>query len=110
MPLTRNLIPLIKSLITNKAATRANVMSPAQVLTTVNAPYSKQLDAQELVHCPPDPLAAEDNPGHMSSFFGEVHPDLRIKFAHQFNVTDEQLFAAANAFAKFSGQSYPLAK
>jgi hypothetical protein len=85
-------------------------MSPAQVLTTVNAPYSKQLDAQELVHCPPDPLAAEDNPGHMSSFFGEVHPDLRIKFAHQFNVTDEQLFAAANAFAKFSGQSYPLAK
>ncbi len=85
-------------------------MSPAQVLTTVNAPYSKQLDAQALVHCLLDPVAAEDHPGHMSSFFGEVDPDLQIEFAHQFKVTDEQLIAAAKAFSKFSGQSYPLAK
>ena len=110
MPLTRSLIPLGKILIANKAATKANVMSPAQVLTTINAPYSKQLDAEELVHCLLDPVAAEAYSGHMSSFFGEVDPDLQIKFARQFKVTEKQFIAAAKAFAEFSGQSYPLAK
>jgi hypothetical protein len=109
MPLTRSLIPVGKTLIANKAATKANVMSPAQVLTTINAPYSKQLDAEELVHCLLNPVAAEAYPGHMSSFF-EVDPDLQIKFARQFKVIEKQLIAAAKAFAEFSGQSYPLAK
>jgi hypothetical protein len=85
-------------------------MSPAQVLTTVNAPYSKQLDAQALVDCLLDPVAAELYPGHMSSFFGEVDPDLQIAFAKQFKITHKQLIVAARAFSKFSGQSYPLAK
>jgi hypothetical protein len=86
------------------------MISPTLVLTTVNAPYSRQLDAQGLVRCLLDPVAAEDHPGHMSSFFGEVKPDLQVEFAHQFNVTNEQLIAAAQNFSKFSGQSYPLAK
>jgi hypothetical protein len=84
-------------------------MSPALVLTTVNAPYSKQLEAEELIHCLLDPEAAQEYPGHVSSFFGEVKPQLQVEFAQQFNVTKEQLIAAAQAFAKFSGQSYPLA-
>jgi hypothetical protein len=45
----------------------------------------------------------------MSSFFGEVSPALQIDFAHQFSITDEELVAAAKAFAIYSGESYPLA-
>ena len=84
-------------------------MNAALVLTTVNAPYSRQLSAQELAHCLLDQAAAKAAPGHMSSFFGEVEPDLQIEFARQFNVTREALIAAAKAFAAYSGESYPLA-
>jgi hypothetical protein len=84
-------------------------MSLAVVLATVNAPYSKQLDAQELVHCLLDETAAKAVPGHMSAFFGELKPHLQVEFAHQFKVTDAQLVAAAKAFAAYSGESYPLA-
>ena len=84
-------------------------MSPALVLTTVNAPYSKKLDALELAHCLLDPAAAKAVPGHMSSFFGEVKPALQIGFARMFNITEPQLSAAAKAFAMYSGESYPLA-
>jgi hypothetical protein len=86
-----------------------NMKSLALVLAKVNAPHSTQLDAQELVHCLLDHTAAKAVPGHMSSFFGEVPPDLQVEFAHQFNVTDSQLVAAAKAFAAYSGESYPLA-
>jgi hypothetical protein len=48
-------------------------------------------------------------PGHMSSFFGEVKPDLQIAFAHMVNVSHEQLIASAKAFANYSGESYALA-
>jgi hypothetical protein len=44
-------------------------MSPALVLTTVNAPYSQQLTAQELAGCLLDLTAAKAVPGHMSSFW-----------------------------------------
>jgi hypothetical protein len=85
------------------------MMSPVLVLTTVNAPYSKKLDSQELAHCLLDPAAAKAMPGHMSSFFGEVKPALQIDFANMFNITESQLSAAAKAFAMYSGESYPLA-
>jgi hypothetical protein len=45
----------------------------------------------------------------MSSFFGDVTPELQIAFAEMHGVTKAQLAAAAKAFAEFSGQSYPLA-
>jgi hypothetical protein len=83
--------------------------SPALVLTTVNAPFSKQLDALELAQCLLDPTAARAVPGHMSSFFGEVDPALQIDFAKMFNITEPQLSAAAKEFAMYSGESYPLA-
>lgn len=85
------------------------MMSPDLVLTTVNAPFSKKLDAQGLVHCLLDPAAAKAMPGHMSSFFSEVTPTLQVEFAGMFNVTEPQLSAAAKAFAAYSGESYPLA-
>jgi hypothetical protein len=81
----------------------------ALVLGTVNAPYSKQLDAQELASCLLDHAKAKTVPGHMSSFFGEVKPALQIDFAGQFNITKAQLVTAAKAFALYSGESYPLA-
>jgi hypothetical protein len=81
----------------------------ALVLATVNAPYSEKLDAQALAHCLLDQAAAKRRPGHMSSFFGEVEPALQAEFAHRFNISDEQLAAAAKSFAAYSGQSYPLA-
>jgi hypothetical protein len=84
-------------------------MAPALVLGTVNAPYSEKLDALGLAHCLLDHAAAKAKPGHMSSFFGEVKPALQTDFAHQFDITDAELAAAAKAFAEYSGQSYPLA-
>jgi hypothetical protein len=85
------------------------MISPALVLTTVNAPHSKQLTAQELAHCLLDHAAAKAVPGHMSSFFGEVKPDLQLAFAALFGITPAQLAAAAKAFSSYSGASYPLA-
>jgi hypothetical protein len=79
------------------------------VLTTINVPHSKKLTAQELACCLLHQEAAEEVPGHMASFFGEVAPDLQVAFANQFGITDAQLRAAATAFSKFSGQPYPLA-
>jgi hypothetical protein len=84
-------------------------MGLAVVLATVNAPYSKQLDAEALALCLLDQAAAKHAPGHMSSFFGEVEPALQIEFAHLFNIADETLEASAKAFALYSGESYPLA-
>ncbi|MEA2895622.1 MAG: hypothetical protein QOJ84_1237 [Bradyrhizobium sp.] len=84
-------------------------MSPALVLTTVNAPHSRHLDALELAHCLLDQAAAKAVPGHMSSFFGEVQPNLQLGFASLFGITKLQLVAAAKAFAMYSGESYPLA-
>jgi len=84
-------------------------MNTALVLTTVNAPYSKQLDAYELAHCLLNQTAAKAAAGHMSSFFGEVKPELQVGFANMFGISTSQLSAAAKAFASYSGESYPLA-
>jgi hypothetical protein len=88
---------------------KVEIMSPALVLATVNAPYSVQLKAHELAHCLIDQAAAEAMPGHMSSFFGEVTPALQLDFADQHGITPPELKAAAKAFGEYSGESYPLA-
>jgi hypothetical protein len=85
------------------------MISPTLVLTTVNAPYSVQLSAQELAYCLLDHATAKTVPGHMSSFFGDVKPELQSEFAGLFGITPAQLAAAAKAFADYSGESYPLA-
>jgi hypothetical protein len=78
-------------------------------MTTVNASHNKQLSVQELVYCLQHPAAAKAVPGHMSSFFGEVKPDLQKWFAHQHHIFDDQLIQAAKAFSNYSGEAYPLA-
>ena len=84
-------------------------MFPASVLTTVNAPYSKKLDARTLAYCLTHPGAAKAWPGQMSAFFGEVAPELQKAFAGAFDVSEAELAGAARKFAEFSGESYPLA-
>jgi hypothetical protein len=84
-------------------------MIAALVLATVNAPYSKQLDAQELAFCLKSHAAAKSVPGHMSAFFGEVDPESQVAFASEFGITQAELVAAAKAFAAYSGESYALA-
>ena len=84
-------------------------MNTTLVLTTVNAPYSEQLDARALACCLSDQAAAKAKPGHMSSFFGEVDPALQVAFAESFNITHSAVVSAAKAFAEYSGESYPLA-
>ncbi len=85
------------------------MIDPAHVLTTVNAPHSQQLTAQELAHYLLDPAAAKTVPGHMSSFFGDVKPELQIAFAGLFNISQAQLATAAKVFSQYSGEHYPLA-
>jgi hypothetical protein len=82
---------------------------PILVLATVNAAYSNKLDAHGLVHCLLDPSSAKAACGPMSSFFGDVKPELQVAFAEMYGITNAQLVAAAKTFAEFSGQSYPLA-
>jgi hypothetical protein len=84
-------------------------MSPPLIMTTVNAPYRKQLAVQELVRCLLNPAVAQAWPGHMSTFFGEVAPDLQQRFAHEHHISRDQLIAAARAFSSYSGEVYPLA-
>jgi hypothetical protein len=84
-------------------------MDPALVLATVNAPYRRQLSAQELADYLLDEAAATDVPGHMSAFFGEVDPALQVDFAGQFGISKLKLAASARAFAAYSGETYPLA-
>ena len=83
--------------------------NPSLVLTTVNAPHSRQLAAPELAQCLLDPAAARTVPGHMSVFFGEVAPALQIEFALLFGIGKPQLVTAATTFAAYSGETYPLA-
>jgi len=89
--------------------TEDEMINAAQVLTTVNAPHTRQLDAQELAHCLRDQAAARAVPGHMSSFFADVKPELQIAFAALFNIAPAELAAAAKAFSEYSGEHYPLA-
>lgn len=84
-------------------------MSPALVMTTVNAPYSTKLSAQELAYYLKNPQAAKAVPGHMSSFFADVQPGLQYGFAALFAISGVQLEEAAKAFSTYSGATYPLA-
>ena len=77
-----------------------------------NAPgsgYRRKLDAQELACCPTHPAAARAAPGHMSVFFSEIAPELQKAFASAFHNSHIELAVAAKTFAKYSGESYPLA-
>jgi len=80
----------------------------ASVLATVNAPYRRQLDAQQLAYYLENHAAARTVAGHMSTFFGEVATEMQMAFAQQFGISKPELVAAARAFAQYSGESYAL--
>jgi hypothetical protein len=85
------------------------MLNPTLILTTVNAPHSRRLTAQELANCLLDLAAAKAAPGHMSAFFGELRPELQLAFADHVGISHAQVAAAARAFSDYSGESYPLA-
>ncbi|PYB69691.1 hypothetical protein [Rhizobium wuzhouense] len=74
------------------------------VLGTVNAPYSKKLDAAGLVACILDPDESKAAAGPMSSFFYEISPALQMQFAEAHSIPTAALRAAAAAFDTWSGQ------
>jgi hypothetical protein len=79
------------------------------VLTTVNAPYSKQLDGKGLAHCLSDIALAKQYSGQVSSFLGEIPVALQISCAAEFGIHLDDLKAFAASFAVWSGESYQLA-
>lgn len=88
-----------------------NTMSKhlVSVLTTVNAPYSSQLDGAQLAHCLSDVELAKDFSGQVSSFLGEVPVAQQTSFAAEFGIELEALKAFASDFASWSGETYKLA-
>jgi len=79
------------------------------VLTTVNAPYSTQLNGAELAHCLSDVELAKDYSGQISSFLGEVPIAHQASFAEEFGIGLDALKAFASNFATWSGETYKLA-
>ena len=79
------------------------------VLTTVNAPYSKQLDGEGLAHCLSDFTLAKQYSGQVSSFLGEVPVALQTSFAEHFGIPLGALKAFASSFSMWTGESYQLA-
>ena len=81
----------------------------ASVLTTVNAPYSKQLSSAELAYCLSNFEAAKRHSGQVSSFFGEVPLESQLAFASEHDIPLADLKALAVTFSTWSGESYQLA-
>lgn len=86
-------------------------MSPADslVLSTVNAPNSKKLDAMMLVNYILAPAKSKTAAGPMSSYFYEVSPDLQLAFAEAHGISVVALKAAAALFDAWSGHKSALA-
>lgn len=79
------------------------------VLTTVNAPYSEQLDSAALAHCLSTLDLAKQFPGQVSSFLGEVPLAQQIEFAAAHEISLDSLKTLASDFSAWSGESYPIA-
>ena len=80
------------------------------VLTTVNAPYSEQLDAAQLAACLSDVELAKRYWGHVDNFLSEVPVATQVEFALAHGISPHRLAALATSFSQWSGQTYPLAK
>lgn len=79
------------------------------VLTTVNAPYSAQLNGAQLAHCLTDLEFAKNYSGQVSAFLGEVPFAHQVGFAEEFGIGLDALKAFASDFAIWSGETYTLA-
>lgn len=78
-------------------------------LSSINAPHTVELSAQDVVDCILDYEKAKMWPGHMASFFGDLSPDIQIAFSKAFGLDDAIVSASADAFAAWSGQDFVLA-
>lgn len=78
------------------------------VLTTVNAPYSNQLDGAELAACLSNIALAKQHSGQVSSFLGEVPFKSQVEFADEHHISLSDLKAFASVFSAWSGESYKL--
>ncbi|MGV8856331.1 MAG: hypothetical protein ACOH2L_17020 [Devosia sp.] len=78
------------------------------VLTTVNAPYSKQLDGAGLAHCLSDLELAKTYSGQVSSFLGEVPVEWQLEFAAAYDISNDDLAKFAATFSKWTGETYNL--
>lgn len=78
-------------------------------LTTVNAPYSVQLDGQGLASCLLDIQIAKAHSGQVSAFLGEVPLQDQLEFADAYMISIEVLKSFAKSFSNWSGESYLLA-
>lgn len=76
------------------------------VLATVNAPYSKKLDAAALAECLRAPASMRTALGPMSSFFYDVDIDLQRQFALSHGISLDTLSAAAALFGTWSGMHW----
>ncbi len=79
------------------------------MLSTVNAPYRKQLDGAGLARCLGDFDLAKAYSGQISSFLGEVPVDDQIAFAAEHGIGIEALKQLASKFGAWAGESYKLA-
>jgi hypothetical protein len=79
------------------------------VLETINAPHREYLKAADIAACLNDFEESKLWPGHMSSFFGDVAPDLQRSFASANGIDTQTLVAAARAFSAWSGQAFEIA-
>ena len=79
------------------------------VLTTVNAPYSKQLDAAGLADCLSDLELAKAYSGQVSSFLSEVPVEWQLEFAAKHNISSCELGRFASTFSEWTGETYNLA-
>lgn len=78
------------------------------MLTTVNAPYSKQMDGPALAQCLLDLELAKQFAGHVSSFLGEVPLAQQTEFATEFGIALDDLEVFASEFSAWAGESYKL--
>jgi len=78
------------------------------VLGTVNAPYSKKLDAMTLAQIILEPHKSKAAPGPMSSFFYDVSPKLQVEFAKAHGISVAALKSAAQFFDAWSGMKSKL--
>jgi hypothetical protein len=81
----------------------------ASVMTTVNGPYSEQLDGATLAHCLSTLDLAKEFPGQVSVFLGEVPLAQQVEFAVAHDIPLGSLKALASDFSAWSGETYPLA-
>lgn len=81
----------------------------ATALSKINAPFRAHVSADDVAACIQSVEMAQQRPGHMSSFFGELSPEIQLGFVNAMGIDRQALVAAARAFSKWSGERYEIA-